>query len=355
MKSIICGTGSFIPSVKIENAGFSDHSFYSGSFEPIDTGVEDVITKFESLTGITERRYLESDLVCSDIAAIAADRAISDAGIDQETIDLIIVAHNFGDVSVNSTQSDNVPSLASRVKHKLGIKNPDCVAYDLIFGCPGWLQALIQAHINCMAGVSKRCLVIGAETLSRVLDPHDRDSLFFADGAGAVILESKPDSEFGILAFRNQSFAQKDVDSLFVGPSNHPAAKQGERFLKMKGRKVFDFATKNAPVAIKECIAQAGLTIDDVSRIFIHQANQKLIEAILVELYLLYDRNEIPADIMPMSIQYLGNSSVATIPTLFDLVRKGKIPHQELKTGDVIVFASVGAGMNVNAVCYKMC
>ena len=307
MKSIICGTGSFIPSVKIENADFSDHSFYSGSFEPIDAEATEVIAKFESLTGISERRYLESNLVCSDIAAIAADIAIKDAGIDRETIDLIIVAHNFGDVSANSTQSDTVPSLASRVKHKLEIQNPNCVAYDLIFGCPGWLQALIQAHINGMAGVAKRCLVIGAETLSRVLDPHDRDSLFFADGAGAVILESKPDSESGILAFRNQSFAQKDVDSLFVGSSNHTTAKQGERFLKMKGRKVFDFATKNAPLAIKECITQAGLTIDDVSTIFIHQANQKLIEAILGELFRLYDRTVIPANIMPMSIQYLGN------------------------------------------------
>lgn len=338
----------------MSNADFANHTFFSNEGEPIDLATSDVISKFESLTGIIERRYLETDLVCSDIAAIAGDRAINDAGIDKETIDLIIVAHNFGDVSVNSTQSDNVPSLASRVKHHLGIQNPNCVAYDLIFGCPGWLQALIQAHIQIIAGVSKRCLVIGAETLSRVIDPHDRDSLFFADGAGAVILESNPESESGILAFRNQSFALADVDSLFVGKSNNSEHAHSERYLKMKGRKVLDFATKNAPVAIKECLEQANVSIDDVSKIFIHQANQKLIEAILTELYRLFDRKEIPEHVMPMSIQFLGNSSVATIPTLFDLVRKGQLPNQELKTGDVIVFASVGAGMNVNAVCYKI-
>ncbi len=336
------------------NADFTNQIFFSNEGLPIELATSEVISKFESLTGIVERRYLEADLVCSDIASIAAERALVDSGIDRETIDLIIVAHNFGDVAMDSTQSDNVPSLAARVKHNLGIQNPNCVAYDLIFGCPGWLQALIQAHINIKAGVSQHCLVIGAETLSRVIDPFDRDSLFFADGAGAVVLESNPATESGILAFRNQSFALEDVDSLFVGKSNNPAQSHSERYLKMKGRKVFDFATKNAPVAIKECLEQANLSIDDVSKIFIHQANQKLIEAILVELYRFFDRNEIPEHIMPMSIQYLGNSSVATIPTLFDLVRKGQLPNQELKAGDVIVFASVGAGMNVNAVCYKM-
>ena len=139
---------------------------------------------------------------------MAAASAISDANIDAETIDYIIFAHNFGDVKVNTLQSDTVPSLAARVKHLLQIKNPYCVALDILFGCPGWIEAVILANTYINAGIAKRCLVIGAETLSRVVDQHDRDTMIYADGAGAVIIEQSNEQK-GLISHLSASFANE--------------------------------------------------------------------------------------------------------------------------------------------------
>src|SRR5690606_14009607 len=127
--------------------------------------------------GIQERRYVTDDLVASDIAAFAARDALASAGFDGDTLDYIIVAHNFGDIRADNLRSEFVPALASRVKHSLQITNPATVAYDLPFGCAGWLQGLIQADAYIRNGGARRILVIGAETLSRICDPHDRDSM----------------------------------------------------------------------------------------------------------------------------------------------------------------------------------
>ena len=111
---------------------------------------------------------------------------------------------------------------------------------------------------------------------------------------------------------------------------------------------------KYVPLAMKTCLDNSGVNIGDVKKIFIHQANEKMDEGIIKEMYKLYGISVVPGNIMPMSIHNLGNSSVATIPTLYDMVRKGRMPEHNLKQGDVILFASVGAGMNINAVCYRV-
>jgi 3-oxoacyl-[acyl-carrier-protein] synthase-3 len=121
----------------------------------------------------------------------------------------------------------------------------------------------------------------------------------------------------------------------------------------MFGRKIYEFALSKVPKAMKECLDNSGIPIEKLDKILIHQANEKMDEAIVQRFYKLYT-TEMPEGIMPMSIHELGNSSVATIPTLYDSILKGKIPNQSLKKGDVILFASVGAGMNVNAIVYKM-
>jgi 3-oxoacyl-[acyl-carrier-protein] synthase-3 len=121
----------------------------------------------------------------------SAERALQSAGIDKETLDYVVVAHNFGDIHQDNRRSDFVPTLAARIKQRLGIANPECIAYDLPFGCPGWLQAVIQVDYFLRSGDARRSLGIGAETLSRVCDPHDRDSLIYADGAGAAVLEAR--------------------------------------------------------------------------------------------------------------------------------------------------------------------
>ena len=138
-----------------------------------------------------------------------------------------------------------------------------------------------------------------------------------------------------------------------MGKSNHPESDERVRFMKMKGRKVYEYALKHVPEAMKDCFDKTGIDIGNLKKIFIHQANEKMDEAILKSFYGLYGITDVPENIMPMCIQWLGNNSVATIPTLFDLVKRSQLPEFELMSGDLILFASVGAGMNINAICYR--
>lgn len=348
----ITGTGCFIPKRVVKNEDFLNGTFYNedGTSFADEPGV--IIKKFKHITGISERRYVEPEMTVQTIASIAAERAIKDANIDPESLDYIIMAHNFGDVRHDSIQTDIVPSLASRVKHSLKIKNPKCVAYDIIFGCPGWVEACIQAKAFIQSGMANKCLVIGAETLSRVIDPHDRDSMIYADGAGATVLE-KTNEEGGILTHESASHTFEEANYIYFGETFSPTKKENTKYIKMYGRRIYNFALTHVPNAMKECLDRAEVPIDKLKKIFIHQANEKMDEAILKRFYELYDK-EIPKNIMPMTIQTLGNSSVATIPTLFHLYTKGKFEEMELEKGDVVMFASVGAGMNINAIVYQL-
>jgi 3-oxoacyl-[acyl-carrier-protein] synthase-3 len=355
-KTIITGTGSYIPTEIVTNTDFAAHAFYAEDAKKIETPPAEVVEKFRQITGIAERRYAPSHLNASDIATIAAQEAIADSRVDAETLDQIIVAHNFGNVVKHTIQTDAVPALASRVKHNLGIKNPRCIGYDILFGCPGWVQGMIQADAFFKAGVAKKALVIGAETLSRVLDLYDRDSMIFSDGAGACIVEYKEGAEngSGVLATSAVSHCLDEAYYIYLGQSNFPGSDPRIRYIKMHGRKVYEYAIKQVALAMKECLDSAGIGIDQLKKVFIHQANEKMDEGIIRVLYKLYGLRDTPVGIMPMCIQWLGNSSVATVPTLYDLVRRGKVEAQHLQAGDVILFASVGAGMNINAVCYRV-
>ncbi|WP_372753398.1 3-oxoacyl-ACP synthase III family protein [Mariniflexile sp.] len=347
----ITGTGSYIPDTIEKNEAFLEHTFLNTDGSLINSPNDVIIEKFQAITGIAERRYAKPHLNSSDLGFFAAEKAITDAKIDPETIDYIIVAHNFGDIRHNTIQSDMLPGLAVRIKHSLRIKNPKCVAYDILFGCPGWIEGVIQAQGFIKAGMAKRCLVIGTETLSRVVDNYDRDAMIFSDGAGATIIEAT-EEEGGILSHETASYTYDEAYYLHYGNSNNPDLSKDTRFIKMEGRKIYEFALNHVPQAIKTCIDNSGYDINDVKKIFIHQANEKMDEAILKRLYRLY-RTAIPENIMPMSIQKLGNSSVATVPTLFDLVKNNKLENHSLNKGDILIFASVGAGMHINAFAYK--
>lgn len=351
MKIKISGIGSYIPEKKISNTDFSNHVFLNEDGTPFGYSNEVVINKFKGITGIEKRRYAEDHYSSSDLAFFASQKAIESAKIDPETIDYIIFAHNFGDVKKGAIQSDMLPSLATRVKHKLQIKNPKCVAYDILFGCPGWIEGVLQANAFIKSGMAKRCLVIGSETLSRVVDDHDRDSMIYSDGAGASIIEAS-DDESGLLSYESATYAMEEANYLFFGKSYDPEADPDHRYIKMHGRKIYEFALNNVPTAMKSCLEKSGLGIDDVKKILIHQANEKMDEAIIQRFYKLHDK-PVPQDIMPMSIHELGNSSVATVPTLFDLLIRGQIKDQQINKGDILLFASVGAGMNINAFIYR--
>jgi 3-oxoacyl-[acyl-carrier-protein] synthase-3 len=351
MKIKITGIGSYIPEKKISNTDFGDHTFLNEDGTAFKYPNDVIINKFKGITGIEQRRYAEDHYSSSDLAFFAAKKAIDNAAIDPETIDYIIFAHNFGDVKKGAIQSDMLPSLATRVKHKLQIKNPKCVAYDILFGCPGWIEGVLQANAFIKSGMAKRCLVIGSETLSRVVDAHDRDSMIYSDGAGASILEASND-ESGLLSYESGTYAMDEANYLFFGKSYNSELDPDTRYIKMHGRKIYEFALTNVPAAMKSCLDKSGLGIDDVKKILIHQANEKMDEAIIHRFYKLYDKS-VPQDIMPMSIHELGNSSVATVPTLFDLLIRGEIKDQNINKGDILLFASVGAGMNVNAFIYR--
>lgn len=356
LRTVIAGTGSYIPPVRVPNDCFLDRDFRLAGGRKLNKSNAEIIEQFESITGIRERRYVTDDMNTSDIAYEAAKNALESSAIDPESLDYLIVAHNFGDVRPGTGgRSDLVPALAARVKAKLQIHTPRTVAYDLVFGCPGWLQGIISADALIRSGGAKRVMVVGAETLSRISDPHDRDSLIYADGAGATIVEAREtDDDAGILSHSARSDTIEHSGMLFMGPSYNEEVFLEALFLKMEGRKLYKYALQTVAGAMKQCLDRAGLSIGDVRKILIHQANGKMDEAIVEAFYALDGGAQPPADVLPMTISWLGNSSVATVPTLLDLIVKGKLEPHSLSPGDVLLFASVGAGMHINAVAYRV-
>jgi len=350
--SIITGTGCYIPPVRVPNRQFLENEFYQADGTKNPKANENIVNKLQEITCIRERRYIEDDFTTSDMAYLAAENALE--GIDREELDYIIVAQNLGDVKTDNITPDMVPTIAARVKHKLRIKNPYTVAYDIPFGCPGWLQGMITADYYIKSGDARKAMIIGAETLSRVADPHDVDCMIYSDGAGATILEASENGG-GVLAHVTRSDTYDNAYLLTLGHSYRPNRDGNELFVKMQGHDIYKYAVRTVPKVVKQSLDKAGLTLNDVKKVLIHQANQKMDEAILERLYKLYKIDDIPEDIMPMTISWLGNSSVATLPTLLDLLQKGKLEgHNRLQSGDIAVFASVGAGMNINSLVYKM-
>jgi 3-oxoacyl-[acyl-carrier-protein] synthase-3 len=354
INTVITGTGSYVPSRIVKNSDFVKQVFFEKDQTAIEGDGEQIVNKFRDITGISERRWASGEQNTSDIAAIAAHEAIKQAGIDPESIDQIIVAHNFGDVFPDTIQTDVLPSLASRIKHKLNIQSPTCIPYDIIFGCPGWIQGIIQADAYIKSGLAKRCLVIGCDTLSRVIDVYDRDSMIFSDGAGAAIVEAvESDEPTGILSTAMVSHTNEEAYYLYLGKSNAPDSNPSTRYIKMHGRKIYEYSLSNVPAAMKVALDKSGLQVHDVKKVLIHQANEKMDEAIVQRFYKLYGIRRDVSDVMPMSIHQLGNSSVATVPTLYDMILKGQISNHRIYKGDLLLFASVGAGMNINAIAYR--
>ncbi|MBN1925804.1 MAG: ketoacyl-ACP synthase III [Prolixibacteraceae bacterium] len=351
----IIATGSYIPEILIKNEDFLDHKFFDPkNRELFDKSNEEIIEKFLEITNIEERRWAKPEQMTSDLGALAAKDALESSGIDPDSLDFIIVGHNFGDMEYDTQRSMLIPNVAARVKELLNIIKPSIVAFDVLAGCPGWVQALIIANSFIKSGTYKRGLVIGADMNSRVGDPFDRDLMLFADGAGAAIVEAtESETPVGVLSHAERTDAVEWSELLVQGPSLNPEHDQTKRYINMQGHKVYVYALQNVPNVAMDALKKAGLELHEIKKVLIHQANQKMDEAICQRLMKLYKIKGSTNNIMPMTINKLGNTSAATIPTMYDLIKKGKLDGHKIESGDNIIFTSVGAGMNINAVIYR--
>ncbi|MEZ4687675.1 MAG: ketoacyl-ACP synthase III [Bacteroidia bacterium] len=352
---MISGTGSALPKQRISNDYFASWDFFGKDGIRIAKPGAEIVEKLEAISGIRERRFIAEDEDSFDILLEASELALADAGIMATELGGIIVAHNAGNMLKKHRPEDGqsfhtVPNLAAVLKNRLDARQHHCPAFDIMFGCPGWVEGLIQAQRMIALGEAQHVLVAGVEVASRLLDPHDMDSMLMSDGCGAAILSASPKP--GILAHATFSHGLGDLHSITLGESLNPE-QGGRAFFKMNGRDVYRYATTWLPQVVQQALDKAGLTPADIDFFFFHQANAKMLSVIAHNLMKLYGmENDEYAHKIPSSISFLGNSSVATVPTLFDLVNKGKMEGFALRPGQRYVFASVGAGMHCNAVVY---
>jgi len=223
----------------------------------------------------------------------------------------------------------------------------------MCFGVPGWLQGVIQAHQLISCGDAEHVLVTGLEIASRLLDPHDVDSMILGDGCGACVVSRADSADEGIVSYSTYSHAQEDNRIIYLGESNNKDL-AGSCYFHMNGREVYKYATEWVPKVVKNALDKANIGIRDVDIFLFHQANAKMLCAIAKNLAEVYgiSPDEFAGKI-PSTIEFLGNTSVATIPTMLDLILKKKLDGFGISKGQTAVMASVGAGMHCNAVVYR--
>ncbi|MCG9969771.1 ketoacyl-ACP synthase III [Pelotomaculum terephthalicicum JT] len=321
----ILGIGTYVPERILTNTELE---------KMVDTSDEWI----RSRSGISERRIAGSEQATSDLASNAARRALSDAGTAPEEIDLVICATDTADMIF--------PATACLVQDRIGIKKK-AGAFDLAAGCTGFVYALAVGSQFIAAGTCRRVLVIGAETMSRVINWEDRSTcVLFGDGAGAVVLGPVPAGQ-GILATKLYSDGAGGPHLLLpAGGSRRPASSEtlDEKlhYLQMNGREVFKFAVRVMGEAAEEVIAEAGLNKSDIDFFIPHQANIRIIEPAAKRLGISMEK-------VMVNVDRYGNTSTASIPlALEEAVRGGRI-----NKGDHVVMVGFGAGLTWGAAAIK--
>jgi 3-oxoacyl-[acyl-carrier-protein] synthase III len=354
LKTKITGTGTTLPAMVVKNEYFLNREFYDKEGNKNERPLNEVIEKLEAITGIAERRYVPFDQDSVPIMAETALKTITDAGLGVNDLSGIIVAHNAGNMIVDKKIFHPVPNMAALLKNRINSTNHECFAYDILFGCPGWVQGIVLAHQTIQMGEAEHILVVGVEVASRLVDPHDLDSMIFADGCGACIVSKSAEGEAGFISSATFSHANDDMTSIYLGKSNNEKGLAGSCYLHMNGKEVYKYATTWLPQVIKKALDKAKMDVDDVDMFLFHQANGKMLAAIANNLAGLYGKDNASfAGKIPVIIQFTGNTSVATIPTMLDLIMKGELEGYSIKEGMKVVFASVGAGMHCNAIVYQ--
>lgn len=315
MKSDILGIGTSVPERVLTNFDLE---------KMIDTNDEWIRTR----TGIRERRIIDDDENASDLAARAARAAVADAGLSMEELDLVLVATGSPEMVW--------PATACLVQEKLGIKG--CPAFDIQAACAGFVYGLAVADSFVASGLYRRILFIGTEAMTRFLDWTDRGTcILFGDGAGAVVLGPAEES-YGLLA--HYLAADGSGADMLKIPAGGLAVsgERGAQTIQMRGNEVYKFAVKKLPAAVAGALEQAGMTVADVDYCVPHQANKRIIDAAVERLGL--SREKVVGN-----LEQYGNTSTASIPLALEkLVRSGN-----LKRGDIVVTAAVGAGLTWGA------
>ncbi len=307
----IIGTGSHLPETVVTN------DFLSTIMETSDEWIA-------SRTGIRERRLVKDETTTS-MSVEASRKALSNAGIKAEDLDLIIVG---------TITSDYVtPSTACMIQAEIGA--PKAVAFDVNAACSGFMFALHTAYAYIQTGIYKNALVLGAETLSRIMDWDDRSTcVLFGDGAGAAVVQA---SDTGLLAYNQGSDGEKGKVLICENrPNNNPLVQNPyvPGYVTMDGQEVYKFAVSTVPDSIKRAIEEAGIKIEDVTYFVLHQANIRIIQSVAKRLHVSEDK-------FPISLDHCGNISAGSVPILLDeMNQKGM-----LKRGDKIVLSGFGAGL----------
>lgn len=318
--SRIIGTGGYLPSKILTNADLE---------RMVDTSSDWIIER----TGIRERHIAADDETTCDLAEQAARRAIDQAGVTPGEIDLIIVA---------TTTPDRVfPSTACLLQERLGIHG--CPAFDVQAVCTGFVYALALADKFIRTGSARCALVVGSETLSRVVDWTDRRTcVLFGDGAGAVVV--KADSHPGILSTHlHADGAYKELLTVPAGISeNYEKLKRGEAFVQMQGNEVFRVAVNTLGAIVDETLAANRMQKSDIQWLVPHQANIRIIGATARKLGM-------PMERVVLTVERHGNTSAASIPLAFDeAVRDGRI-----KSGDTILMEAFGGGFTWGSILLR--
>lgn len=311
MRARICGTGSCLPKLRVANDDLS---------KVVDTSDAWI----RSRTGIAAR-HIVTDETTAGMALEAAKQALAEADMRPEELDLIIAA---------SVSADRIlPPLSCELQSGLGAVRAS--AYDLCAACSGFLFALNAAQAYIQSGMFQKILIVGAETLSKLVDWSDRSTcVLFGDGAGAVVVCA---DEEGVLATVQGSDGARGMVLACEGrPVNNPYVRHeaGNPYVQMNGQEVYRFAVRTVPASVQEALQKAGLAPEDISLFLLHQANRRIIEAVAKRLAQ-------PPEKFPMCLEECGNMSAASVPVLLDRVNKEK----KLKKGDKIVLAGFGAGL----------
>jgi len=318
----IIGTGSYVPETIYTN-------------EYLETLIPTNSTWVFENVGIKERHIADANQATSDLAVIAGQRAIDDAGLKNEDIELIIVA--------TSTPDRKAPSTAAFVQHKLKANN--AAAFDLTAVCSGFLFGMSVATQYIASGVYNNVLVIGADTFSKITDWTRRDAVFFGDGAGAAVVTASNVTE-GFLAYRLYTDTNEEMLGFTIpgGGSEIPlsADNMEQQYFQMNGKAVFASATRALPKAINQVLEDTGLTIAEIDIMIPHQPSIKILQKTAEIIGLPFEK------VMTNMDKY-ANTSGATIPILLDEVNKSG----KLKRGDIVLFAAVGSGWTYGASIIK--